>query len=234
MSGPSLFCGALARGVSASSSALTIDDDGVACSNAMPCLRHALLSPAAAVVCASLSVPLSTSCTARVLEDAAAPPACASDDDCGAGTACVDDVCAAKDADPLPREATSVGPEGGVVFGPDGVTLEVPAGALDGSTALTITTTTATYEYANFSPTTRLYSIEPTVTFAVDHTAKLHVPAADASASDGDVVGPRSLFLRPTPAAPTWDAIADDDGDGVFLLPRTGIFAIGVAAAEAP
>ena len=194
--------------------------------------RHVRLLFVAAVAPTPLVAPLTTSCTARILEDAAAPPACASDDDCGAGSTCVEDVCADADADPVPREATVVGPGGGTVYGPDGVSLTIDPGALAASTAFTITTTTATLEYANFTPTLRLYTIDPTTEFsdAVVGGARIHVPAVEAGAADGAL----TLFLRPTPPGPVWDPIEDDDGDGAFVLRHTGTFGIGVAAAEAP
>jgi hypothetical protein len=191
--------------------------------------RHDRFSPAAALASASLLVALTAACTARVLEDAAAPPACASDDDCGAGAACVDDVCAEAEADPVPRDTTIVGPDGGVVYGPDGIVLSVDAGALDGSTAFSITTATATLEYANFTPTTRLYTIDPATTFS-GAGVRLSVPAAAAAVAGG----PRTLFVRPAPPGPTWDPVEDVDGDGTYALSRTGTFGVGVAIEETP
>jgi hypothetical protein len=175
------------------------------------------------------SAGLSTSCTARVLQDAAAPPACGSDDDCAAGFVCVDEACAGRDADPTPRESTIVGPDGGVVIGPDGIVLTVDAGALDGTTAFTITTSTSTLDYANFTPTTRLYAIEPATAFA-GATASLHVPTA----ADSDNGARTTLFLQPTPPGPTWEPVLDGDGDGSFALSRTGTFGIGIAVEAAP
>lgn len=184
------------------------------------------LAPAALVAAAVAALP--TSCTSIVLQDAAAPAVCRSDDDCGSATACVDGSCSAVDADPLPREATTIGPDGGIVDGPDGIVLDIPAGALASSTSLAITTTTATYEYANFTPTGRFYSIEPVVTFAAAAPARLEIPDV---AGDGQAV---SLFLRPVPPTPTWDAIGADDDGGAFVVSRTGTFGVGVAHAEAP
>jgi hypothetical protein len=169
-----------------------------------------------------LALPLLSSCTALVLQDASAAPACAADDDCPAATRCVDSVCAAVAPLPVPTEATLVDGAGGVIVGVDGLTLTIAPGALLGATAFTTTTASATLEYLGFAPTSRVYAVEPAATSATADGFRL----ALTDAGDGT-----TLFLRPTPPGPTWTAIAAED-DGTFLLPRTGTFAVGTP--EAP
>jgi hypothetical protein len=165
-----------------------------------------------------LGVPLASGgCTLQVLEDAAAPPACTSADDCPAGFRCTDGACAATAADPLPPEAVLVGSEGGSVIGVDGVTLTLDAGALASPTAFTITATTATLEYEGFQPTSRFYVVEPALSVA-GARMRVRIPGTAEGAT---------LFLRPSSPGPAWAAIPAN-GDA-FPLERTGTFAVGVA-----
>jgi hypothetical protein len=168
----------------------------------------------------------SPACTVRVLSDAAAPVACGSDDVCPGGTACVEGACVEGESDPIPIDATLVGPDGGTVLGPDGLQLEIGAGALGNSTAFSMSLASATLEYANFIPTTRLYTITPSVTFSTGALVRLVVPAAASRTPGGQ---PQSLFLQPSPPGPEWTEVGDDDGDGSFVIAQTGTFGVGTA-----
>ncbi|MBM4279485.1 MAG: hypothetical protein FJ137_01550 [Deltaproteobacteria bacterium] len=159
-----------------------------------------------------------------VLQDAASPARCTDNDDCAGGTVCDGEICVATSADDIPIEATLVGVNGGVVYGPDGIVLEIDAGALPSATAFSFTLASATLEYENFTPTTRLYTITPTQVLATPSSARLRVPAAPAA-------GATTMFFQPLPAGPVWTPFDDGDGDGVFAIDRTGTFGVGVPEA---
>jgi hypothetical protein len=180
-------------------------------------------SALAVVVCSSL-LPW-TGCTATILRDATTPARCAADEDCAGGTVCDDEACVAVDSDDIPLDATLVGLDGGVVYGPDGIVLEIGAGALSGATAFTFALASATLEYANFTPTTRLYTIAPALVFATGSSARLRVPAAPTT-------GATTLFFQPSPAGPDWTPFDDEVADGVFDVDRTGTFGVGVPEAR--
>ncbi len=128
--------------------------------------------------------------------------------------------------DPVPAEITIVGVDGGVVYGPDGITLEVEPGALATTTAFSIVSASATLEFENFTPTARLFTVAPSVTFSTSSgnvVARLVVPAA--APASGAIAS--TLFLRPTPPGPIWQPIALADDEGGFALDQTGTFGIG-------
>ncbi len=158
----------------------------------------------------------SSGCSLVVYNDATTPAACDDDDACPAGEACIDERCAAVDPGSVPGVGTSVGVAGGTVTGPDGVVLDVPAGALPGNFTITIARTTSTLPRDNVGDGT-FYEIEPALAFAI--SATLTLPA------DGDV---DTAWVSPLEGV-TWEALATDDAR--FVLPRTGVV---VRAAETP
>jgi hypothetical protein len=135
----------------------------------------------------------SSGCSLVVYNDATTPAACDDDDACPAGEACIDERCAAVDPGSVPGVGTSVGVAGGTVTGPDGVVLDVPAGALPGNFTITIARTTSTLPRDNVGDGT-FYEIEPALAFAI--------------------------WVSPLEGV-TWEALATDDAR--FVLPRTGV-----------
>lgn len=158
----------------------------------------------------SLLLPSLSSCTWLVLQDAAAT-ACAGDDDCGAGRQCDDDVCVAAGAEAPPPDGTVVDDAGGVVVGPDGVTLTIPAQAVSGATAFVIARETATLLHENFDASSGFFTITPATDFAVAATLR--------------VTGEGAFFQRPADDGATWIPI-DGAGDDV-AIDSTGTFARG-------
>jgi hypothetical protein len=130
----------------------------------------------------ALVASLATSgCTAIVLSDATGDPEvpCESASDCAAGSRCDDGTCAAEDGDGEPPPAPgSIGEDGGVLEGPDGVRLVIPAHALDGVVTFTIarasSTTVAETADGTVAPRSRFYSVAPAIALAL--AATLDVP----------------------------------------------------------
>lgn len=157
----------------------------------------------------------SSGCSLVVYNDATTPAACADDGDCPAATACIDERCSAVDPGAVPGVGTSVGVAGGTITGPDGVVVDVPAGALSGNFTITVTRTTSTLPRDNVGDGV-FYKIEPELTFAI--SATLTLP------DDDDVT---TAWVSPLEGT-SWDALATTD-DERFVLPRTGVV---VRAAE--
>lgn len=157
----------------------------------------------------------SSACSLVVYNDATTPAVCDDDADCPAGEACVDASCAVVDPGSLPAVGTAIDVTGGTVVGPDGVVLEVPAGAVTGKVSITIARTTSTLPRDNIGDGA-FYAIEPAITFAI--SAVLTLPDEQSTA-----------WLSPVEGL-TWEALGASD-DGRFVLPRTGVV---VKAVELP
>ena len=164
----------------------------------------------------SLLLPSLSSCTWLVLQDAAATT-CAGDDDCGAGRQCDGDVCVTAGAQAPPPAGTVVDGAGGVVVGPDDVTLTIPPLAISDATAFVIARETATLPHDNFDADSGFFTITPATDFAVSATLR--------------VTGAGAFFQRPADDGATWIPI-DGAGD-VVDIDSTGTFARG-ALVEAP
>jgi hypothetical protein len=164
----------------------------------------------------SLLLPGLSSCTWLVLQDAAST-VCADDDDCGAGSQCEGDVCVASEVEAPPAAGTVVDDAGGVVVGPDDVTLTIPPGAISGATVFVIARETATLPHDNFDASSGFFTITPARDFAVAATLR--------------VTGEGALFQRPADDGGTWIPF-DGAGDDVDI-DSTGTFARG-ALVEAP
>lgn len=164
------------------------------------------------------SLAIASGCTAFVVHDATNGPQCDDDDDCGAGTVCVDTVCVAIDDDPTPGVGTPIDADGGVVVGPDGLALDIPAGALTGTVHIRLERVTATLPRDNFDADA-FYRVQPALTLTVPGTLTLP--------GEGE-----ALFLRPSAGATLWDEIAPEDTDR-FEVSTLDVFARGDAV-EAP
>ncbi len=153
-------------------------------------------------------------CSYIVWTDVETAPVCASDDDCGAGTVCIDSLCVGVDQDTVPLEATTVDESGGVVRGPYGAVLTIPANALLGPVLFTIAPATATSLHDNFDETSPFIAIDPLVT--------LQAPATLTLPGDGE------LFRRPDDGSTSWELQTDGQ------LTRTGTFGRGTPAEFLP
>lgn len=151
-------------------------------------------------------------CTLIVWRDAATPAPCDDDVDCPADEACVDGSCDVVDPGAVPADGTAIDIAGGVVSGPDGVELEVPAGAVSGETVFFIRKETSTLPRDNFAAEGGFYAVSPTVTFAIP--ALLRLPGDDDEA-----------FLRPIDDDLEWQPLIVN-GER-FELPRAGVVARG-------
>ena len=167
-------------------------------------LRTAAL---AAMVGAALS-----GCTLLVWSDADGGPQCETDADCGAALRCDDARCVAVADDAIPGAGVPIGPEGGTVEGPAGILLVVAPGSVNNTIRLQIERITATLPRTNFDADA-FYRLQPTTVF--DPPAQLTVP------------GEGSLFMRPADGAPEWAAI--EPTDGTFEVGRVEVFARGEA-----
>ena len=168
-----------------------------------------------ALVVSSLvgSLSLAGGCTLLVWRDASGPALCEDDGDCPAGEVCGDGSCDVVATDAVGREGTRIDIEGGVVTGPDGVVLTIPAGAVDVATTFIIRKTTSTLPRDNFVNDGAFYAIEPARSLAA--IARLQLPG-DASRA----------FLRPEDQhVIAWQELTLVDGQ--FGLPRTGVVARG-------
>ena len=182
---------------------------------------RACLFPAVVVVVAAVALP---GCTALVLLDDAQLPPCAADADCPAGFLCEDGVCGDVASDVVPGAATLVGAGGGGVLGPDGVTLTIPAGAVDDALPFLIGRASATLLFDNFEPRSRFYGISPDVDLAV--AAGLELPAEASCAA----VGSCQIFVRPVDGSSRWESLPRENA----ALLRTGVVVVGVAVGAAP
>ena len=150
------------------------------------------------------------SCTWLVVQDASST-VCSDDSDCGAGHQCDGGGCVDVDPDAPPADGTEVDGAGGLVAGPDGVTLRIPPGGVAEPTRFFIERETATLPHDNFIASGRFFVIHPAMSFTTP--AALEVPGAAA------------LFRHPGDGATIWDPV--DGVDDVFELRTTGTFAPG-------
>lgn len=144
-----------------------------------------------AAVLASLA-PLS-SCTWLVHEDLASSGApCRAAGDCFAGHACDEGSCVPvpdPTEPPAPLAHNTVGPDGGVVDGPDGVRLVIPAGALDDEQEVRLTRASASLVPAGFVEAGRegegrFYAVVTTAVFSP--SATLEIPIDEALCAAGE------------------------------------------------
>lgn len=159
---------------------------------------------------------LLSGCTLIVWRDASTPAPCDDDADCPADEACVDEVCEVVDPGAVPAEGTRIDIAGGIVDGPDGVELEVPAGAVNTATMFFLRRETSTWPRDNFDAGNGFYAIAPAVSFATP--ALLVLPENDGDDDDA--------FLQPTDGSTIWQRLTRAD-NGRFELPRAGVVARG-------
>lgn len=150
---------------------------------------------------------VSTAPTDATMADAAQPDADAGGTDTGSD---------AVHADAGSAPATGlVGPEGGTVTLPDGTTLTIPAGALDGEVTFTIQATgmTPTTFPGGLSPVTELVTVLPSGTV-------FHAPATltlpyDSTGIPGDGAEVLTLYTAPSLVGP-WVRLETGIGNGVL------------------
>lgn len=156
-------------------------------------------------------------CTALVILDDTAPLVCQADSDCAAGTVCDNANCIGFRTEVIPTSAVVVGAAGGTLTGPDGVMLEIPAGAVVDDQAFLIGRASSTLLFQNFEPRSRFYAISPFTEFELP--ARLVAPAALCGA-----VNSCEIFFQPQDSAETWVAFDFENA----AITRTGVFAVGV------
>lgn len=170
-----------------------------------------------------LLAPGASSCTWLVYEDLSeAPLACAAESDCFSGQRCTEGVCVDVDEATEPPPPPSIGPAGGIVNGPGGATLTVPAGALAESVELELVLASATFLPGAFTEVSPALRITPEVTFAV--AATLNVPVAAADCPSPCAIyrreGDGTWTARPEPATNPSEPTrvrGSVFGDGVFM-----------------
>ena len=171
-------------------------------------------------------VSATAACTAIVVQDSLgdAPP-CASAGDCAAGFRCQDGGCVAVDvAGQVPQEGTVVGADGGDVFGPDGVELAVPPGAVDGATAFVIERESATNVARGCAEHSPFFRVRPEVNLA--QPAVLVIPVADCPecvvCAKPDDEGAAWTALDAPPVTPSGSAAALITSTGVVVVAGVG------------
>lgn len=121
---------------------------------------------------------LGSGCTLIVLQDIATT-SCEAVGDCAAGQACSEGACAAVNgAATPPPSGTPVGPAGGFVEGPDGVTMEFGEGATDRELRVRIARASSTIVPVGVIERSRFYTIEPAAELVED--AFITIPLDDA------------------------------------------------------
>lgn len=107
---------------------------------------------------------------------------CDTSADCQAGEVCSEGTCRAG-ADNTIVSQEGVGPEGGVVEGPQGERLVIPAGALTARYPFTFEYLSSSIVVPNVEAVSRIYFIDPQITLLTD--AQLEVTFADGSCDHG-------------------------------------------------
>lgn len=154
--------------------------------------------------------------------------------DCLPGYVCDEGRCAV-DERPIQGTGGPVGPAGGLVWGPDGVWLEIPQGALATTLKVEIHKGTATIPLPDVELVTTTYRVVPEET-ALLSEARLNIPLWSGGCT---VTEPCQVYARAYPSD-TWSALSSqlatekDPAEVSAGILAFGQFAVGRRAAPRP
>ena len=174
-------------------------------------------------------------CTLLVKEELEnAPVPCQSAADCFAGFACREGSCSEAEApkEPPPAPPMTVGPAGGILLGPDGVRLVVPAGALDDDVALRVERAPTSVGAPDIALSSRIYQISPAL--VLDAPAHLEIPVDETSCPLGCAIFMEGADHAWTPLPASEAAPSSQEAAVVTAEVRAlGLFAAGALVRDA-
>ncbi len=167
-------------------------------------MKRFLLPVASVVIGAAIS-----GCSLIVWSDAEGAT-CADDGECGAGFVCVEGACVDGVAQGIPAEGL-IDSAGGVLSA-HGLTLTVPAGALERAVVFVIEVRSATLPQDNVDAEGPPIRVEPELTFVTQASVTLE--------------GDGALFRQRADGDADWERLSDSAVD--VELAKTGTFVVGV------
>ena len=176
-------------------------------------------------------VALAGGCTLVVVDDLQRSP-CAEVGDCAAGSTCVDGECAPVEPAPgPPPPGAPVGPEGALVEGPDGVTVDIPPAATDVVLRVTIERRSATTVPVGVLEQSRFYAVVPTAILV--EPAIVALPLLDTVAGGTGSCAGCTLWLAPANEDEPWTPLPRAPAPAGFIGGELSVLGAVVVAGEA-